>query len=621
MGRDSRFQDFEAMLSAPAISASTSKTGELVHYFFSGYYGDPSRFSQTSTTPEIEALLVKYYRQIDQASRQWLLPERRTYHTKGLFDLIREDIVEAASTDDQLETQKALKRQPLLLAQQQQRDKELEGTVFRPPPETLAPAMRPKSGVQAYRMLDGEDMLKIVQNTKRAKLQALTKALLKTNQPNIENDLVDLFDKLPPPSQADIALFLARRGDERGVAAMERLLGELPSAAHLADQSNAVLAVVRALAESGNSAAYAAIRSRLIWNMRQPADAARDQEVDALSHALSGAPPEVHIDLNGIEPPRQPLSATADTALQDLIKGRAATEALVTEMSTGHLQKLISHNDVAAVRIYIARGFDLHSVELGRMHPAMLTMLLRGGADPNVRSLHNNTPLHLLCEEVGGTPESVQERVELVSALISANADVNARNEGGVTPLMFAVQNKQADIVRTLLQHGADASAVDKKGRTAMQIAIGLGSGGKDQAQSSAKLQELLRDGGAGPELMYRLRMAPILEPVLSVVAAALVMLAFGWLAGKKGLLGRVHWAIVWPLYFISGSAVTALSLMWWRSPHPGGESELGGYLLTAGFILQALCLLFAAGLFLVGLQIGTPRVSRQRAEGSHRMP
>jgi len=117
------------------------------------------------------------------------------------------------------------------------------------------------------------------------------------------------------------------------------------------------------------------------------------------------------------------------------------------------------------------------------------------------------------------------------------------------------------------------------------------------------------------------LRMAPILEPVLSVVAAALVMLAFGWLAGKKGLLGRVHWAIVWPLYFISGSAVTALSFHWLRSPHPGGESELGGYLLTAGFILQALCLLFAAGLFLVGLQIGTPRVSRQRAEGSHRMP
>jgi hypothetical protein len=635
MGLDGRFQELEALLSFPTNGAPASRTSNLIVVFILGYYAHPSRFSQESFAPEIEALLVEHYWQIEPTSRRWMLADRRTYQTRALFDLLREDLSKQASVSDQdqmAEAQRTLlylkahadeprQRAPGYSVTTWNRDmvpslethgylRNLRGHSDEPrqvPQRALPPIMQPGQPVNPPPLPDTpEQMLNVVRHKQELNVERLTKALLNTDQANIENDLTEMLDKVPPTSQADIALFLARRGDKRGAEAMERLLSELPSAAQLADQGITVAAIVRALAEAGDSAAYDAIRNRLIWSLRQPTDVARDGEVVTLSHALSAAPPELHINLIGIEPPQQqPLGAATDTALRDLINGRAATEALVTDMSSSHLQKLIDRNDLAAVRIYIAHGFDMHSVELGRMRPAMLETLLQGGADPNVRSPNGNTPLHSLCLDLGGTPERMHERMELVNVLIAAKADVNARNQANMTPLMLAVQWNQPEIVRTLLQHGADVSAVNEQGRNAMQIAIDMGAGGPSQVQSSTKLQKLLRDAGAWPEFVYRHHLASFIRPVLSLAAAALVLLGFGWLAGTKGFVHRLPWAIVWPLYALVASVVISFTLHWWRSPHPGGEPKLLGYLIEAAATTYASAAVLAAGVILLGLQAG----------------
>ncbi|MEO7836995.1 MAG: ankyrin repeat domain-containing protein [Acidimicrobiales bacterium] len=48
---------------------------------------------------------------------------------------------------------------------------------------------------------------------------------------------------------------------------------------------------------------------------------------------------------------------------------------------------------------------------------------------------------------------------ECVAALLVAGADPNARKEGGFTPLMGAEQHADTDLVRLLIDHGAEESA------------------------------------------------------------------------------------------------------------------------------------------------------------------
>ncbi|MCY1019326.1 ankyrin repeat domain-containing protein [Pyxidicoccus sp. MSG2] len=173
----------------------------------------------------------------------------------------------------------------------------------------------------------------------------------------------------------------------------------------------------------------------------------------------------------------------------------------------------------AAVRELLAQGADvngrgrygstpLHSAVLAPYsksdpHPSLdvVRVLLAAGADPNARDEHAQTPLlravplnedtayerHALeliavLRAAGATvPSDVKDShsgafrlsgAALYKELLDAGAPVDARDNGGGTPLHSAASYGYAPITELLLARGAEVNTLDKLGRTPLGIAL-----------------------------------------------------------------------------------------------------------------------------------------------------
>jgi truncated hemoglobin YjbI len=113
----------------------------------------------------------------------------------------------------------------------------------------------------------------------------------------------------------------------------------------------------------------------------------------------------------------------------------------------------------------------------------VVTLLLRLGADPDVRDSGGHTPLYRAANECGWRMGPL-----VVRALVAAGADVNARS--GVTratALHMAARRGYLAIAQTLLECGASIDARDRKGDTPLERAVHC---------RRAAVAQLLRESG-----------------------------------------------------------------------------------------------------------------------------
>ena len=74
--------------------------------------------------------------------------------------------------------------------------------------------------------------------------------------------------------------------------------------------------------------------------------------------------------------------------------------------------------------------------------------------------------------------DSQEEVFQKTKNLIESGADLNATDEMGFTPLMYAASKNYTDVVKELILAGADVNAQDRIGNTAlMRIALLSGMG------------------------------------------------------------------------------------------------------------------------------------------------
>jgi ankyrin repeat protein len=104
---------------------------------------------------------------------------------------------------------------------------------------------------------------------------------------------------------------------------------------------------------------------------------------------------------------------------------------------------------------------------------AAVARLLAANADPNAPQPDGATPLHWAVHH---------DKAELVAQLVAAGAKVDAVNDYGVTPLALACQNGSEAIVRRLLDAGADPNRGLPGGETPLLTAARTGRLGPVQA-------------------------------------------------------------------------------------------------------------------------------------------
>jgi len=149
--------------------------------------------------------------------------------------------------------------------------------------------------------------------------------------------------------------------------------------------------------------------------------------------------------------------------------------------------------DAPAIKMLLEKGANLSLSNNRGITPVMAAAGL-GSTDADTRGLY--------------ITEDVQQRsIESLKLLLAAGADINAKDgTRGLTPLHEAARWGWNDVVRFLVDHGADLQAKDNRGMTPVDSAMGKAGGNSRGGQridvhedTAALLKQLIAAAGTKP--------------------------------------------------------------------------------------------------------------------------
>jgi ankyrin repeat protein len=111
--------------------------------------------------------------------------------------------------------------------------------------------------------------------------------------------------------------------------------------------------------------------------------------------------------------------------------------------------------DPGAINAHAPDGFTPLGLAAFFGHQALVERLLANGADPNVGSSNNMRVMPLHSAAANRDPAVAHA---IAALLLDYGAEVNARQEGGYTPLHEAASSGKLELARLLLLFGADPS-------------------------------------------------------------------------------------------------------------------------------------------------------------------
>jgi ankyrin repeat protein len=118
----------------------------------------------------------------------------------------------------------------------------------------------------------------------------------------------------------------------------------------------------------------------------------------------------------------------------------------------------------ADVNAKAENGWSAVMIAAAKGYVNVLDMLLDAGADPTLADVYSWTPL---------MRAGFEKRASIVRRLLEDDrVDINRRGENGITALHLVTAQGHVEIVRLLMEHGADPLIKDNFDRTALLIAL-----------------------------------------------------------------------------------------------------------------------------------------------------
>lgn len=107
-------------------------------------------------------------------------------------------------------------------------------------------------------------------------------------------------------------------------------------------------------------------------------------------------------------------------------------------------------------------------------------LLLLNGADPNFKAKNGKTPL--MQAAILGIQDArpMQHKLQIIMYLLDSGAEIDAQTPEGKTALMYAVSNSRLEVVELLVSSGACLTITDHQGRQAKDM-ISQGSSPQQQ--------------------------------------------------------------------------------------------------------------------------------------------
>lgn len=100
-------------------------------------------------------------------------------------------------------------------------------------------------------------------------------------------------------------------------------------------------------------------------------------------------------------------------------------------------------------------------------------ILLAAKARPNMKCNRDKTALHVAADENAAEVwGSIEDRIKIVEMLIDAGIDIESRDDMDATALHYAAYLKDARLLPVLLHAGADIGALNIRERTPLEVAI-----------------------------------------------------------------------------------------------------------------------------------------------------
>lgn len=156
----------------------------------------------------------------------------------------------------------------------------------------------------------------------------------------------------------------------------------------------------------------------------------------------------------------------------------------------------------AAISHYLYPGDTAMHIAAAAHSRRLADAVLARGADVRARNRRGAEPIHYAAD--GGPAANdwnPDDQHEVITYLIEAGADPNAKDNSGVAPLHRAVRHRSSSAVHALIQAGADPRLTNESGSTPLHLAVqntGKGGSGSDTAHDEQRriIALLLGHGG-----------------------------------------------------------------------------------------------------------------------------